>query len=53
MIKTEKVICAGGIIINNYGKVVVVNQNHDEWSLPKGHVDDGETLLDASNKRNL
>ena len=48
MIKTEKVICAGGIIINNNGKVVVVNQNHDSWSLPKGHVDDGETLLDAA-----
>ena len=48
MIKTEKVICAGGIIINNNGKVVVVNQNHDSWSLPKGHVDNGETLLDAA-----
>ena len=48
MIKTEKVICAGGIIINNNEKVVVVNQNHDSWSLPKGHVDDGETFLDAA-----
>ena len=48
MNKTKYVDCAGGIIINNKQEVVVVNQNHDSWSLPKGHIDDGETKLEAA-----
>lgn len=39
---TKKVECAGGIILNNSNKVAIVNQNHDSWSLPKGHIDSGE-----------
>ena len=46
--KTKFVDCAGGIIINNKQEVVVVNQNHDSWSLPKGHIDKGETNLEAA-----
>lgn len=48
MNKTKYVDCAGGIIINNKKEVVVVNQNHDSWSLPKGHIDKGETTLEAA-----
>ena len=46
--KTHKVECAGGIIINQLNKIAIVNQNHDSWSLPKGHIDRGETAIDAA-----
>ena len=48
MNKTKYVECAGGIIINNKQEIVIVNQNHDSWSLPKGHIDNGETMLEAA-----
>ena len=46
--KTKIVFCAGGVVINDNNDVVVVNQNHDSWSLPKGHVDPGEDKLAAA-----
>ncbi len=46
--ETNIVNCAGGVIYNNKNQVVIVNQNHDSWSLPKGHIDPGETSLDAA-----
>lgn len=48
MNKTKYVDCAGGIIINNNKEAIIVNQNYDSWSLPKGHVDNGETILEAA-----
>ena len=39
---------AGGIVWNPKLGVVVVNQNHNSWSLPKGHVERGEELLPAA-----
>lgn len=33
---------AGGVIYNSKKGIALVNQNHDSWSLPKGHVEDGE-----------
>ena len=39
---------AGGVVWNNKLGVVVVNQNHNSWSLPKGHVEDGEETLGAA-----
>ena len=47
--KTNKTITAGGIIINNQ-QTVIVNQNNDSWSLPKGHVEEGETVLRAAKR---
>ena len=47
---TKYVECAGGIVINNKKEVVVVNQNHDSWSLPKGHIDEGENKLTAAKR---
>ena len=44
----QKVECAGGIIINQFNKIAIVNQNHDSWSLPKGHIDKGETAINAA-----
>ena len=46
--KTKYVDCAGGIVINNKQEAVIVNQNHDSWSLPKGHIDEGESKLEAA-----
>ena len=48
--ETKKVICAGGIVINNKQEVAIVNQNHDSYSLPKGHVDKGENYLEAAKR---
>ena len=45
---THKVECAGGIIINQFNKIAIVNQNHDSWSLPKGHIDKGESAINAA-----
>ena len=40
----------GGIVLNVKQQVLVVNQNHDSWSLPKGHVDPGETSFEAAKR---
>ncbi len=44
----NKVQVAGGIIIAPDGKIVIVSQNGNSWSLPKGHVDPGESLKSAA-----
>lgn len=41
---------AGGIVVNPYGKVLVVNQHGTSWSLPKGHVEEGEDILSAAKR---
>ena len=33
---------AGAVVIGPGNKIVVVNQFNDSWSLPKGHIDEGE-----------
>ena len=50
MTKTKHVQCAGGIIINKKMQIAVVNQNKDSWSLPKGHIDPGETELETAKR---
>ena len=47
---TKQVECAGGIVINDKQEVVIVNQNHDSYSLPKGHVDHGENYLETAKR---
>lgn len=39
---------AGGVVLNKDGHVLVVNQNHRSWSLPKGHIEKGETAMQAA-----
>lgn len=39
---------AGGVVINKDGLVLVVNQNGNSWSLPKGHIDEGEEKVEAA-----
>ena len=40
--------CAGGIVINPQKGIAIVNQNNDSWSLPKGHVEKNESILEAA-----
>ncbi|MES2023598.1 MAG: NUDIX domain-containing protein [Patescibacteria group bacterium] len=46
---TIETITAGGVVMND-GKVIVVNQNGNSWSLPKGHIEAGENLMDAAKR---
>ncbi|MGH7141192.1 MAG: NUDIX domain-containing protein [Minisyncoccia bacterium] len=41
---------AGGVVMNPEGKIVVVSQHGDSWSLPKGHIDEGESTLEAARR---
>jgi 8-oxo-dGTP pyrophosphatase MutT (NUDIX family) len=47
MIRTES---AGGIVLNRAGQVLIVNQKGTSWSLPKGHIEDGEDALSAARR---
>jgi len=42
--------CAGGIVLNDRGEVLVVNQRRSSWSLPKGHCDIGEDELETAKR---
>ena len=41
---------AGGVVLNKRGQVLVVNQRGRSWSLPKGHIEDGESALEAARR---
>ena len=41
---SNRTVSVGGVILNPGGSVLVINQNGNSWSLPKGHVEAGETL---------
>lgn len=41
---------AGGVVLNEQGLVLVVNQHGTSWSLPKGHIDPGEDKLAAARR---
>ncbi|WP_345418295.1 NUDIX domain-containing protein [Actinomycetospora chlora] len=41
---------AGGVVVDPHGRVVVVRQRGGTWSLPKGHLEDGEDVLDAARR---
>jgi ADP-ribose pyrophosphatase YjhB (NUDIX family) len=41
---------AGGVVIGPDNKIVVVNQNGNSWSLPKGHVNSGEDEIEAAKR---
>ena len=43
--KTET---AGGVVISKKKKVLVVNQRGKSWSLPKGHIEEGEDAKTAA-----
>lgn len=39
---------AGGVVLNGRGEVLVTNRSNTSWSLPKGHIDDGENAREAA-----
>lgn len=41
---------AGGVVLNNEGLVLVVSQGGTSWSLPKGHIEEGEDVLVAAKR---
>jgi ADP-ribose pyrophosphatase YjhB (NUDIX family) len=41
---------AGGVVVDRRGRVAVVRQRARTWSLPKGHVEDGEGVLAAARR---
>ena len=45
---TKVTVSTGGVVVNQQGMVLVVDQNGASWSLPKGHVDPGEEPLQAA-----
>lgn len=46
----KKTVSAGGVVLNNNNEVLVVNQQGTSWSLPKGHVETGEDLVEAAKR---
>jgi 8-oxo-dGTP pyrophosphatase MutT (NUDIX family) len=46
--ETKKTESAGGVVLNKIGRVLLTNQRGRSWSLPKGHLDPGETKLQAA-----
>jgi 8-oxo-dGTP pyrophosphatase MutT (NUDIX family) len=43
--KTES---AGGVVLSKINRVLVVSQRGNSWSLPKGHIEQGESKLEAA-----
>lgn len=41
-------VSAGGVVTNQQGMILVVDQHGTSWSLPKGHVNCGEEPLQAA-----
>ena len=50
MLQTES---AGGIVLNNKDLVLVVSQYGTSWSLPKGHIEPGESKILAARREIL
>jgi 8-oxo-dGTP diphosphatase len=46
----RKTRSAGGVVIDAEGRVLVVSQRGTSWSLPKGHIDRGESALAAAKR---
>ena len=46
----KRTVSAGGIVVNPRGQILVVSQHGTSWSLPKGHVEEGEDLLAAARR---
>jgi len=43
-------VSAGGVVVNKEGNILVVSTRGTSWSLPKGHVKEGETLLETASR---
>lgn len=45
---TKEIIGAGGVVFSPAGKVLVLQHASGDWIFPKGHLDAGETALEAA-----
>ncbi|MBI5412319.1 NUDIX domain-containing protein [Candidatus Peregrinibacteria bacterium] len=41
---------AGGVVLDLHGRVLVVNQHGNSWSLPKGHIESQENAMMAAKR---
>lgn len=41
---------AGGVVVGPAGKIAIVNQHGTSWSLPKGHLNEGEDELTGAKR---
>ncbi len=41
---------AGGVVVGRDGKMVLVEQHGNTWSLPKGGIEEGESPLEAAKR---
>lgn len=51
MVKPEREISSGGVIIKKYGdniRILLIKDPFGKWTWPKGKIDKGETALDAA-----
>ncbi len=46
----KKTKISGGVVLNKNKDVLIVNQRGNSWSLPKGHTEIGETLLETAKR---
>lgn len=46
----RRTFSGGGVVLNKGGLVAIVNQRGRAWSLPKGHAEKGESILDAAKR---
>ena len=46
----KKTKISGGVVLNKNKDVLIVNQRGNSWSLPKGHVESGEVLLETAKR---
>jgi 8-oxo-dGTP pyrophosphatase MutT (NUDIX family) len=44
---------AGGVVINKNGEILVASQHGTSWSLPKGHIEEGEDAITAAKREIL
>ena len=46
----NKVQVAGGVVLNTQNEVAVVKNRDEFWSLPKGHIEEGEYAITAAQR---
>jgi 8-oxo-dGTP pyrophosphatase MutT (NUDIX family) len=47
---TTEVQVAGGVVLNARGEVAIVKNRDEFWSLPKGHIEEGEDAITAARR---
>ncbi len=47
-VSTAVIRGAGGVVVNPHGEVLVIRHRNGDWVFPKGHLDPGESPLQAA-----